>query len=165
MKLILRTRLRETRINRKNRIILIAFLTLTILFLSLGMIQGTLGKFSTSIVLSDSAIVSRFDIIITAPEELMSEYGESTFEIDFISGTDARTFCFDIFNNGETNVLCSPGVNNNIVYSVLISGINTDDFIVKPKETVSFELIIKPDGLSTNRTDVSLFIDIRQTGG
>ena len=165
MRIILRAKSRGIRKNRKNRIILIAFLTLSILILSLGLFQGTLGRFSKNVLLSDSAVVSKFDVIITAPEEFVGEHSENTFEIDFISGTAARTFSFGIFNNGETDVICTPGVNNNIEYSVLISGAETDDFLVKPKETISFELIIKPDGLSANRMDASLFIDIRQTEG
>jgi len=139
-----------------------------ILILSLALIQGSLGRFTRSILLSDSAVVSKFDVIITPPDELMLNQGENAFEYDFNSIADAKLFDFHIFNNGEADVICTPGITNNIHYKVLIAGEETEEFIVKVKEGVRFQLLIEPHGLSgssASRTDAVLFIDIHQTEG
>ena len=154
-----------------SKLSLSLFLTppvVAILILSLVLIQDSLGRFTSSILLADSAVVSKFDVIITPPEELMFNQGESVFEYDFISNSDTKSFEFHIFNNGEADVICTPGITNNIHYKVLIAGEEAEEFIVKVKEGVSFQLLIEPHGLSgsvTSRTDAMLFIDIYQTEG
>ena len=148
--------------------VFLIFPVVAILILSFALIQGSLGRFTRSILLSDSAVVSKFDVIITPPNELMLSQGENAFEYDFISVTDAKLFDFHIFNNGEVDVICTPGVTNNIRYKVLIAGEEVEEFIVTVKESVSFQLRIEPQGLSglsASRTDATLFVDIHQTEG
>ena len=165
MKTTLSMVLRKMKINPKDKKILSVFLVLLILALSLGTIQGTLGRFSRSFMLSDSAQVSKFDIMITAPEEFIWEHGENVFEYRFLSNMDIRVLSFQIYNNGETDIICTPHISGGIKYRVYILGTEVTEFIVQTKETVSFELLIGPEGLDTNVRDAELFMDIRQMEG
>ena len=142
--------------------ILLTFLILILFVLSLEMIQGTLGRLSRAFILTDSAQSAKFDVIITTPEEFWLEQGENLFEYHFLSVTDVRCLNFQVYNNGEADILCTPHINNGVKYRIYISGTEYPEFIVKSKETVNFQLLIGPEGLNTTIKDAELFVDIRQ---
>ena len=162
---ILSTIFRIIKINPQTRKILATFLILVLFVLSLGMIQGTLGKFSRSLILADSAMAAKFDIIITHPEGFFSEQGENLFEYYFLSATDIKRLTFQVDNNGEADILCRPHINNGIEYRVYVAEEEHPEFIVKANDTVNFWLFIGPDGLDTNVKEAELFVDIRQMEG
>ena len=144
---------------------LAAFLIFVILILSLGMTQGTLGRFSKSFVSTDSANAANFDVIITPPKEFWTEQSNSVFEYHFLSDTDIQRLIFQITNNGETSILCKPYINGNITYRVYVEGEVCTEFHVKANETIDFWLVITPDGLDTTIKNANLFIDIQQMEG
>ena len=156
---------RKTKICTEKRKPLTAFLTFVILILSLGMTQQTFGMFSRSFIVTDSAVAAEFDVIITAPKEFWSEHGESDFEYHFRSDIDIQGFVFQVTNNGEAEILCKPYINSDITYRIYVEEEACTEFIVAANETVSFWLVIAPDGLDTNVRNAELFIDIRQMEG
>ena len=156
---------RKIKTNPQRQKFLAAALILIILVLSLGIMQGTLGRFSRASLMRDSALAAKFDVIITAPEEFRTEEGEKLFSYHFISITDVKLLNFQIYNNGEADVICTPYVSGGIMHRVFVSEIESPEFIVKVKETISFQLLIGPTGLDTNIKDVELFVDIRQMEG
>ena len=145
--------------------LLIVFSILVILVLLLGITQGSLGKFSRSFMMDDSAVAAKFDVVITAPEQFFVEQGEGVYEYGFLSDMDFQELSFQVTNNGETEILCKPHINNGITYHVYVAEEMCIDFIVPAKETVSFLLVIAPDGLDTNIKDAQLFIDVKQVEG
>ena len=145
---------------------IIATTLLLILFILLmGTIQETLGKYTRSFVFTDSALVAKFDVSITTPEEFWPNQGEYILEYHFLSAIDIRSFTFQIHNNGEAEIICIPYINDNILYRVFISGVESPEFFVKPKETVEFQLLMAPDGLDENIREAELIVDIRQVEG
>ena len=158
----------KTVILRKNKIplythkLLVAFLILILFFLLLGIIQGTLGRFSKSFILSDSASAAKFNVTITPPSEFIFGQGDTVFEYHFLSNTDSKQISFQVHNNSETDVVCTPYLTNNVNFLVFISEEERTDFIVKTKETVSFDLLILPDGLGFNIKNTDIYVDIRQ---
>jgi len=165
MKRSILTTFRKIKINTQNRKILAASLILILLILSLGMIQGTLGSFARGSAMLDSALAAKFDVIITSPESFRPEGDERIFSYHFISREDIRALSFEVYNNGEANVICTPHISEGVIYRVFILGVETSEFLVRAKETVRFNLLIGPEGLDTNIKDAELFVDIRQTEG
>ena len=153
------------RISSQTQKFLVALLILIILILSLKMFQGTLGKFSRSFILSDSAATAKFDVIIIVPKEFKWEDGQNLLECFFFSPTDIRGLRFEVYNDGEADVLCIPHVSNGITYRIYVAEQERSQFIVKAKERVDFWLAIAPDGLDTNIKDAELLIDIQQVKG
>ena len=149
---------------QKYKLLLVLAILLVLVFL-LGIAQGTLGKFSQSFGMADSAVAAKFDVTITAPDEFSIEQGESVYEYRFLSDIDIQRLTFQVTNNGETAVLCKPHINNGINYRVYSADELHIDFIVPAKETVDFLLAITPDGLDTVIRDATLFIDIKQVEG
>ena len=141
------------------------FFVFGLFVLSLWMIQGTFGKFVYAGINSDSAIVAEFDVIITAPEGFGSGQGAKAFDYFFIDSTEVAVFDFQVYNGGETDVLCTPRVTNDVLYRVYISGTECTEFVVRTKETVVFKLLIGSEGLDVNLKDAELHIDIQQLEG
>jgi len=156
---------RKIKANPQEQKFLAAALILIILVLSLGMIQGTLGRFSRASLMRDSALAAKFDVIITAPESFRTDGEGKLFSYHFISVTDVKALGFEVYNNGEADVICTPHVSGGILYRVFVSEIESPEFEVKAKETISFQLLIGPKGLDTNIKDAELFVDIRQMEG
>ena len=145
---------------------LVAALTiLVILLLLLGITHGSLGKFSRSFIMIDSAVAAKFDVVITPPEAFSMVQGDGVYEYRFLSDTDFQRLAFQVTNNGETEVLCRPHINNDITYRVYVGEEMCSDFIVPAKETVNFLLSIAPDGLDTIVREAQLFVDIKQVEG
>jgi len=156
---------RKIKVSTKKMQMLATFLIFVIFILSLGVTQQTLGMFSRSFAATDSAMAAEFDVTITAPKEFGSEQGESNFEYHFLSGTDIQGVVFQVTNNGGDEILCRPYINSNITYRVYIDGDEVTEFLVPANETVSFWLLIAPDGLDTNMRNAKLFVDIQQVKG
>ena len=163
-KILLQT-FRKIKTALQNRKSPAAFMILIILVLTLGTMQGARGSFSRSFTTGDSALAAKFDVIITVPEGFVTENDEQLFSYYFISLVDVKLLNFNIYNNGEADVICTPHVNNDIMYRVFISEIESPEFEVKAKEAVSFQLLIGPGGLDTKITEAELFVDIRQVEG
>ena len=143
----------------------VVFLILILFVLSLELIPGTLGRLSRSSTASDSAAAAKFGVTITAPTEFQMEQGQNVYEYYFLSEIDLQGLSFNIYNNGEADISCTPHLSNGIVYRVYVSGEERVEFLVQSKESVNFWLIIAPDGLGTSVKNAQLFIDIRQVEG
>ena len=137
-------------------------LVLVILALSLAMTGGTLGKYVHSFLSMETAVVAEFDVTITAPDEYVSNHGEVFYEFYFFSDTDIRGLTFQVTNNGETDVLCRPEVSGDVYYKIFVAQEERAEFVVGIGETVSFWLVVGPDGLDTTLRDADFFIDIQQ---
>ena len=148
-------------ISQKQRILLI-FLLLVLSVFSAGMFQGTLGMFSQSSVASDTAVAAKFDVIITPPEEFVIENNEVLFNHWFLSDFEIKGLNFKVYNNGETDIICTPYINDDVKYRIFVSGIERKEFVVKTKESLIFLVLIASDGFSALSKDVKLFIDVRQ---
>ena len=140
-------------------------LVLVSLVLALGMTQGTLGRFSQAFLVSDSALAAKFDIDITLPDAFIREQDGDLYEYYFVSAADIQTLAFRITNRGEAAVLCSPQINNGVMYRVYVAAAEQPEFVVKAGESVEFSVLIGPAGLDTNIRDAALFIDVRQLEG
>ena len=152
--------------NKKSIMKLLAtLLVLAIFLLAIGMTRETLGMFSRSFLLTDSALSAEFDVTITAPEEFWSVPDESNYEYFFLSDIDFQGLTFQITNNGETEVLCRPYIDSDITYRIYIDGEIYNEFVVQANETIEFWLIIAPIGLGTTVKDAKLFVDIQQMEG
>ena len=156
---------RKIRISTEKKKLLAAFLIFVILILSLGMTQRTLGRFSKSFMTADSATAAEFDVIITAPKEFWPQQGEGNFEYHFLSDIDFQGFAFQVTNNGEAEILCTPYINNGITHRIYLEEEVVTNFIVAANEAVSFWLIIAPDGLDINIRNAEFFVDIQQIEG
>jgi hypothetical protein len=144
-----------------------AFLILGLFLLSLGLVQVTMGRFLWVSAVGDSAAAAKFDVIITAPKEVWTEAGENIFECYFFSAVEIRGFAFQVANNGETDILCKPYIDNgsNILYRIYMAEEECSEFVVAPSESVEFWLIIAPIGIDTTIKTAELFVDIQQMEG
>ena len=152
----------RTKVGSERKTLIAAFLIVFVLILLLGITRQTFGTLSRAFIVSDSAEAAKFDVIITAPEEFWPEHGESDFEYHFLSDTDIQGLVFQITNNGETEILCKPYINSDITYRIYVDGEAVAEFCAAANETISFWLIIAPDGLDTVVRNVELFVDIQQ---
>ena len=159
------TMLKDTINSPERRHILILTLIFVLFILSLGLTQGTLGKFSKSFSLIDSALAAKFDITITTPEEFRFEQEAGFFEYRFVSYTDIKPLSFQVSNNGEFDVLCIPHISDGLNYGIFTSEGEFTEFVLKAKETVSFWLVLLPVGLDQNILETEFFIDIQQLEG
>jgi hypothetical protein len=155
----------KTKLHPQTQKVLAAFLIAVLFLFSLRTIQGTLGKFLHSLALKDSASVAKFDVTVTAPDEFLSEHGKNVFEYHFLSGTDIQGLNFQVHNSGETDILCTPKLSNDVTYRIYVSESECSEFIVRAKESADFWLIIAPNGLDANIKDAELLVDIRQVEG
>ena len=156
---------RKIKISTEKKKLLAAFLIFVILILSLGMTQGTLGRFSRSFISTDSATAAEFDVIITAPKEFLPQQDESDFEYRFLSDIDFQVFSFQVANNGEAEILCTPYIAGDITHRIYVEDEVVTNFVVAANETVSFWLVIAPDGLDTSIRNAAFFVDIQQIEG
>jgi len=156
----------KTKIGMRKKCLYVVFLFFLAFISSLGITQRTLGIFSQSFVVNDSASAALFDIVITAPKEFLSEQGESDFEYHFLSDIDIQGFAFQVTNKGETAILCVPYINGDIVYRIYVGEEGCTEFCVEANESVSFWLVIAPDGLDSNIiSNAKFFVDIQQNEG
>jgi len=106
--------------------------------------------------------MAKFDVIITAPE---MDPDEGFFEYRFLSDTDVKGFVFQVINNGETDILCNPYIDDVLMYRIYVEERECTEFVVPANETISFWLVLAPIGLDTNVKDIKFFIDIHQMEG
>ena len=137
-------------------------LLLVPLVLSLGLTPETLALFTKSFIFTDTAATASFDVIISASDHFIWENGENTFEYHFLSPEDIKPLHFQITNNSEVDILCTPHINNDIYYLVYTSGAVCSEFVVFANTTAEFYVLIAPDGLDTHPQDAGLFVDITQ---
>ena len=157
--------LRKAEVNSGKKKYHTGILIFIIFTLLLVITQHTLGKFSHSYIVADSASAAKFDVTITAPEMFRLEEGISIYEYHFLSDTDIQGLAFQVTNNAETEILCTPHINGAIAHRVYVQEEAVTEFSVAAKQTVSFWLIIMPDGLDTNVQNAKLFVDIQQAEG
>ena len=151
----------KLKINKSFMIVL----CLLLFVLSIGVTALTTGKFAQAFILTDSAFVGRFDVLVTPSEEFITEQGVSLFEYYFLSDGEVKGLNFEVENNGETDVICIPQVSGDINYRIFVSGKEQTEFIVRVKETVNFQLLLGTDGLDANIKNAEFFIDIQQVEG
>ena len=156
---------REVRAGLNRRKFTVIFLISVMLILSLGMIKDTLGAFVHSFILNDSANTTKFDVTVIAPEEFNSEQDTNHLDYHFLSDTDIRGFVFQVQNNGETDVVCTPYIDGAVLYRIYVEGVEQTEFIVRKKETESFYLVIAPTGLDTDVIEANFYVEVRQTEG
>ena len=157
--------LRKAKISGEKKKRHTGILIFIILTLLLALTRHTLGKFSLSYIATDFASAAKFDVTITAPEVFWSEEGISGFEYHFLFDTDFQGLAFQVTNNGETEIRCTPYINGAITHRVYVQDEVVTAFNVAPKQTISFWLVITPDGLDTNAQNAKLFVDIQQAEG
>ena len=149
----------------RTKKLLAVVLVFAALVLLLGMTPETLGRFSRSFFLADSAAAAKFDVEVLAPEEFWFAQNEAMFEYYFLSPADEQELIFRIINRGEIDVRCRPQMSGGIVYRMFVGGEAGTDFIVGAKTAMDFRIVIIADGLDTSIRSVELFIDIEQTEG
>ena len=156
---------KKIKISAQKQKIIFAFIISIITVFSLGTLQVTMGRLTRSSVLTNSAVVAEFDVVITDPEEFSIERGETIFEYYFLSDIDIKGLSFRVSNNGEANVRCMPYIDDNIAYRIYVEGEECAEFVVAANESVDFWLIIAPIGLNASIKSAELFIDIQQAEG
>ena len=155
----------KNRANIQGHKALVILLIFVLLILSIGMIQGTLGKFAHSFIKTESATAAKFDIVITTPEEFVTENGITSFENYFHSNYDVKILEIHVYNDGETDVLCTPYITDGIFYRIFIDMEERTEFVLKPKESETFYIGIGAFGLDTNITEAGFYIDVQQIEG
>jgi len=125
-------------------------------------IPDTFGRFAQEVIGSDSAFAAKFSIEIIIPEELDSISHENRYQHYFPKEGETKLFSFRIRNTGEVLTSCRPYITHGVQYLVLVDNELQSEFPLDVGETVDFQLIILSDGLSTEITEASLFIDIQQ---
>ena len=151
---------RKDKENSRKRKIFSFFFTAVLLTVLLTTFHTAFGKFLSGTISDDSASVAKFDVIITPPKDF--GLSENPFEYYFVSGNEIKSLDFVAYNNGETDVVCYPHINNGIKYIMFVSKNEQSEFVIKTKETVNFQLFIFADGLSGKLKEAELFIDLRQ---
>ena len=152
----------KIKISTEKKKLLAVSLFFVILILSLRITQQTMGILTHSVVLEDSAFATKFDVITVAPKEFWPEQDNRIFEYYFLSDIDIQSLIFQVTNNGETEIVCKPYTDSDITYRIYVEEEMVTEFIVAVGETVSFWLVIAPDGLDTNIRDVRFFVDVQQ---
>ena len=150
---------------RKKKSIFSIVCMVAVLVLSFGMLQGTMGKYMRSRMLTDAAAAADFDVTITPPKEFWTVQNDHIYEYHFLSPVDLQGLAFQVSNNGETPIRCRPHINSNITYRIYVAGEERVDFHVAANETVAFWLVIAPDGLDTTIQNATLYVDIQQMEG
>ena len=141
----------------------LAILMIVILLgLSAGMVQGSLGKFADSFIISDAAPVAKFGVTITTPKEFLIEDGTTSFEYYFPSPGNAKVLVFQAYNGGEVDVLCNLHLSDNINYLIYVNGTEQTEFVLRTKESADIILILYPGGLGTDVTEAEFFVDTKQ---
>jgi hypothetical protein len=121
----------------------------------------TLGRFMQSFHLSDSALVAKFDVVITMPEEFDNSSDKNHYQHSFFDREEMTVFDFTASNNGEVDVNCAPYIIG-VPYSVFISGQSQSEFVVKAGESVDFQLVIAAFNLTTGITKTEFIVDVKQ---
>ena len=125
-------------------------------------VPDTFGQFVQSVKMKDAAFVAKFDIAVTAPDELDSILINEKYQHYFPMTGDQVFFTFNIRNNSEVFVLCRPYINNGIAYHIIVGDELKSEFTVGIGESVDFQLVIMSEGLSVKITEANLFVDIKQ---
>ena len=121
----------------------------------------TLGRFTRSFSADDSAVVAKFDVVITVPEEFDGGSEQNDYQHSFFEREGQMIFDFTVTNIGEVDVNCNPYIIG-VLYSILVSGEPRSEFIVKAGESVEFQLVIVAFNLMKGTTEADFIIDVEQ---
>ena len=154
--------MRITPSRRKTVYLFVLLLLLTLAFYAL---PGTLGSYIHTFYRSDSANTAKFNVVITAPDELSELGTDNSYHYYFPADDTTKTLDFTAGNFGETTVICTPHINNGISYRIFVSGELQNDFVIPIGESVDFQLVILAAQLDAEIKEASFFIDIEQLGG
>jgi hypothetical protein len=149
----------------KNQKKLSVCLILILFLLSLSFFQSTYGRFFRMYTSGDATIAIKFGIEITPIEFFADKDNETTPHIRFIYDTDVWTSSFQVKNSGETVVVCTPQINVDISYKVLVSEEEKINFIINPGETVVFQILVYIEEWTNVPQEASICIDIQQAEG
>ena len=144
---------------------LLGLFMLALLLFAFGTIPESWGNFRHRVILRDVARMAKFDVTIVAPDAFERPVGGFDFEHVFLYEAESKTLYFQIRNQGETDILCTPHMDGGIEYMVMLLEGETSQFLVKAGESVDFAVVIFGKGLNTDGTDATLSIDIQQAGG
>ena len=136
------------------------FLLLLLLAVSVATVQESFGRFRQTLVTADLAQMAQLDVVFVMPEGFLPE--EDIYEHYFITSNHVKTLYFQVKNQGEVDVFCTPYVSEEIQHIVVVEGDAMPEFFVARGETQSFQLILLPIGITTSPKDVELFLDVRQ---
>ena len=156
---------KKNKAGRQKPSTVLALFAMLFFILSFGSIQGVLGKFLQRGERNDSAAAAKFSVVITAPEGFGQEQGAGPFDYRFLSGTEIVALIFQVHNNGETAVLCTPYIDGDVMYGIFVDGEELSQFVVNAKETVEFYLLLAPVGLDEKLKTAKFVVDIRQEEG
>ena len=150
------------RLKLQKQIVLAILLILILLVLASGMVQGTLGKFADSFIIDDAALVAKFGVTITTPQEFLIEDGTTSYEYYFPSPGQAKVLVFQAYNGGEVDVICNLQIMGDLHYSLHVNREEQTEFVLRTEESAEIVLIIYPVGLSIDVTEVEFFLDTKQ---
>ena len=139
-------------------------LAVTILVVTVAVVctlPTTFGRFVRSFSVNDSAVVAKFDVVITVPEEFDGGFEQNDYQHSFFEREGQMVFDFTVTNNGEVDVNCNPYIIG-VLYSILVSGEPRNEFIVKAGESVEFQLVIVAFNLTKGTTEADFIIDVEQ---
>ena len=148
-----------------NQISLCALILFFAFAVVLYTVPGAFGKFAQVFSVGDSAFAAKFDIELTAPDGFDSISQGEHYQHYFVQAGDEASFSFRIRNNSEVLVLCTPYIDSDIAYYVVVENEAQSEFVIGMGETVDFEIIVMSDGLSADITVASLFVDVQQIEG
>ena len=132
-----------------------------LLVLVLMTLPGSLGRFLAGGRLSDSAYMAEFAVRV-APLGALPR-GEAA-DLRLFEAGGPRGLAFEAVNGGEVDVCITPHIEG-VWFETWVEGHPTADFSVAAGETMTFWVVIHPDGLSELETETALWLDIRQKEG
>ena len=148
----------------KNNTIPIFLLIIIVLLLSIVLtIAFTFAKQIYTTIMSDSAEVAKFDIEISAPYEFDNISAENPFELSFSDIEDWTAFDFVVTNNKQVPVVCTPSFSDpNISFHLFIAAKEYEELYINVGETVKFQVIVVPGGLTIEETFATLILEVEQ---
>ena len=147
--------------NKKRNGFYVLFFTALLLFCVVS-ITFTFAKLMYTTIMSDSAAVAKFDIDVIAPAEFDYASFENPFEHSFSGKDQSLIFHFEVTNNAEVDVICTPYFDNEVPYYILVDEIVHENFNLDIGETVSFQVVVLADGLGVEATLSNLILEIEQ---
>ena len=140
-----------------NIILLLAGIMLTMV--------NTFAKYVKEAINEDSAIVAKFDVEISIPEELEAVSDEAPFSVFFTEKEQTKAFPFSIENKGEVSISCRPFISEAASFEVYVSEKLCESFFVGIGECIEFQIVISTKGLNKHSKEAELVIEIYQVEG
>jgi len=124
-------------------------------------LPGSLGRFSLSGRLSDSASVAEFEVRIIP---LWAVPADDDLDLRFWPGSGPRRLPFEAVNTGEVDVTITPHIPGALCHAEADS-LTQDEIFLPAGGRVVFRVVILLDGLGPQILETELFLDIRQAEG